>query len=384
MIKTHNYYIDFLKAFNAFILNIFNPEVLKTKAIQKIEYNIGSKTLLRHKLYGNESFEYPNAIIDLQDIRVAEGVSTISKNAYGLAPSQESIILCDNQNNNQMVICETQRYILNLNVQVNVETNADMFNFYHIITNHLPINFTFIDFSYYYFIDVTEFVDGWNFEEDDIFNVIKMPDHTERDKIKYFSLLLTQPQLEVQSISKMEDKENNRYAINFSILAAIQIPIILYGNYYTKVDRVIIDVNLDYDDDYPVLIDIELNKYKNVKKSIVLYRDNFKPIYKIIKSDNNENVDDTNEEYKELIGYELELDGKLSNLISLYFNPDILDVYKPILYIPLDSKNIKVSFDENSNKTKIQIYNEEFEKIKEYLTEQYIETNFELIQLLIS
>ena len=327
MIKTHNYYVDFLKAFNAFILNIFNPEVLGTKSLQKIEYNIGSKTLLRHNLYGNESYNYPNAIIDLQDIRVAEGVSTISRNAYGLFASGETNLICDNATVNQAVLVETQRYLLNLNVQINVESNADMFNFYHIVTNHLPINFTFVDFSFYYFIDVSEYMDDWDFINDDIFNVIKLPDQTQRDQTKYFSLFSVQPQIEVQSISKMEDKENNRYSITFSILAATQIPIALYGKNYTKINRILIDINPEMGADYPILLDIDLNKYKNVKKSIILNRDMFKKIYKETASNKNAGAadaghDTTNETYKQEIGYKLEIKGNLEDkLLSLYFNP---------------------------------------------------------------
>jgi len=390
VIKTHNYYIDILKAFNAFLFKVFDPNALGSKTIQKIEYNIGSKTLLKHKLYGNETYEYPNAIIDLQDIRVAEGVSTIARNINGLIFSPESSLLCDNLNKNERVYVETQRYILNLNVQINVESNADMFNFYHIITNNIPMNYTFVDYIYYYFIDVTDYVREWDFINNDIFNVIKMPDPTERDKEKYFSLLSVQPQLEIQSVTKYEDKENNRYYITFSILIATQIPVKLYGNIYNRVDRIVIDINSDKYDNYPVLIDITFDKYKNVKKAIILNRNDFKELTEEISS-NSETDDNTNETYTEFKGYQIELDGDLSNeLLSLYINPDMLNINSEIIFLTLDEKSITINYNEENNKTIIKIYNPEASIIKKYFNEQYIDASsqsnqiFELIQIFIN
>jgi hypothetical protein len=388
MIVTHNYYVDFLKAFNAFLLRVFDPKYLGTKALQKIEYNIGSKTLLRHKLYGNESYEYPNAIVDLQDIRVAEGISTISRNIYGLMPSVETALLCDNLNIGERVFVETQRYLLNLNVQINVETNADMFNFYHIVTNNLPMNYTFVDYTFYYFIDVTEFVKEWDFVNDDIFNVIKMPDPTQRDQVKYFSLLAVQPQLEIQSVTKYEDKENNRYYITFSIIAATQIPTQLYGNVRTRVDRIIIDVTTDYDaqTSYPILMDIDLNQYRSVKKGIVLTRDDIKEKFeKTTETDPDNNVEIENNKF---IGYEIVVSGNLEGkLLSLYLNPDILNTNMPVTFIPLDN-NTTVKYDKDSDSTHILITKTEAEILKKYFNnEQYKEENeenLELIQLLIN
>jgi len=352
---THNYYVDFLKAFNIFIQKVFN------KNIKKIEYSIGSKTLLTHNLYKNESFNYPNAIIDLQDFRVAEGVSTISRNAYGFIPSMESAVISDNDNKNEIIYAETQRYLLNLNIQVNVETNSDLLNLYHIVSNNIPINFTFVDFIYYYFIDVTEMVKEWDFDNDDIYNIIKAPDETERDNEKYFSLLSVQPQLELQSINKTEDKENNKFSINFSFLVATQIPTKVYSSSLMKINRIIIDTNIDQGNSFPILMDIDLNKYKSVKKGIILLRKDFE------EKDNE---------------YIIQVD-KIDGLTSLYFNPNILLFEKDITYIPLDSDNINIT--NSDNKTIISIKNSEYDIIKNYFeNEDNINEDNELIQLFIS
>jgi len=381
MIKSHNYYIDILKSFNSFLFKVFDSESLGTKAIQNIEYNIGSKTLLKHKLYGNESFNYPTAIVDLQDIRGSEGVSTISRNVDGLIPSCESALLSDNLNKDENIYIETQRYILNLNVQINVESNADMFNFYHIVTNNIPINFTFVDYSYYYFIDVTEFVSDWDFTKDDIFNVIKMPDQTERDKTKYFSLLTAQPQLEVQSISKTEDKENNRYSIVFSVLLATQIPIKIYSNFKTRIDRIVIDI--DNSNDYPILMDT-FDKYSRVKKGIILNKSDFKTIQIESEESEESNESETSDDQNICYKYRLEIDDDLSDsLLSLYFNPDILNPEAPITFLTLDEPSIDIKYDQDQKKTIIDISNPEYNIIEKYFTEQYIE-NLGLIQLFIN
>jgi len=260
MIITHNYYIDFFKAFNQFLKKILDPRALKDgRGIQKIEYSIASKTLLSHKLYGNESFEYPNLIIDLQDIHADEGVSTIKNNAYGLIDNINTVYLADNLDKNQFIKAEMKKYILNFNITINLEESADMLNFYHLITNHVPVNFTFVDFSFFYGIDITEFVnDGnWDFDNDNIFNVFKQPDPTERDKEYYYSYLKTQPELELTGISKNEDKEGMKYSIQMNFLASFLIPSYIYGTNFINIERIVLQIDTTDKDDYPIITDTE-------------------------------------------------------------------------------------------------------------------------------
>ena len=386
--QTHNYYVDFLKAFNAFIQKVFYQ-----KPIQKIEYNIGSKTLLKHKLYNNENYEYPNAIIDLQDIRIAEGVSSISRNAYGLIPSLETSVPAINYTKMEKIVVDTQRYLLNFNIQINVESNADLFNFYHALTNSMPLNFTFVDFKYYYFVNITDIVSNWDFENEDVNNIIKMPDPTERDKIKYFTAIPVQPQLEIESINRNEDKENNRYYITFNVLAATQIPTQIYGTGHDLIKRIIINIDFNDPTQYPILLDIDENNYKRVKNSIKLNRDFFEPIY-LIKDSNNPQ-DETEEVYKEEIGYQIKIDGKLdTKLFELQLNSDVIDINSTNIFIPLEPKDnennkesgIEIEYDDKNNITIIKILNPEYKIIKNYFekfnSEQY-NNQFELIQLLL-
>jgi len=384
---THNYYIDFLKAFNVFLRRALNPgnqqDPTTGKNLTKIEYNIGSKTLLNYDLYHNENFEYPNAVVDLTDIRVAEGVSSIARNVFRLFESPETALLTENYTKNDRILCETKRYILNFNVQINVETSADLLNFYHLIANNIPINFTFIDFTYYYFINISDFAKDWDFEHDAIYNVIKMPDETERDKEKYFSLLSYQPQLEIDSITKNEDKENNKYSLTISMLASTQIPFILYKKRRDIVKRIMINIDTSNYQDYPVLVDIDENVYNNVKKSIVFKKEDIK-----LK------IDDQGFKY-----YQINFNGKYSeNKLSIYLQDNYIDPFTDTLFIPLDTEfkeNTEIIYDEENNLTIVKLFEPKkddqkdpdfngYQKLNEFLNSEQYNNKLSLFQLMIS
>jgi len=353
MIVTHNYYVDFLKSFNIFLKKVFNPLLSKTgQDIQKIEYNIGSNTLLKYNLYGNESYEYPNIIIDLTDVRGDEGVSGIKNNIYGLINNINTVYLCDNMTKNEYIKCDLKKYILNFNIQINVETAADLLNYYHLVVNRIPINFTFVDYSFFYSVEVTEFVKNWDFINDDIYNIFLFPDPTERDKNQYFSYIEIQPEFEFTSITKSEDKENMKYSINLNVLASVLLPSFLYGNAFQYFDRVIFDISTTDDIQWPILIDtnniFESNK---IKKGINIQKENF------ILKNNNIEID--------LSSYNIILNQNDVYLLSLIEN--IIDPLSSKLDIPID-QNFSI---ENN---KIIIKGNKAELIKDFLTsKQYIE-----------
>jgi hypothetical protein len=327
MIVTHNYYVDLLKSFNLFLKKIFNKDQFKYgRPIQKIEYNIGSKTLLTHNLYNNEQFEYPNMTVDLQDVRVAEGVSSIAHNVYGLMPTVSTTYLADNLSKNQYLNLETKKYIVNFNININLENAADMLNYYHQVSNNVPLEFTFVDYSFFYTVEITDFVKNgnWDFDKDDIFNVVIKPDPTERDKDQYFAYFLTQPEIEITGLNKTEDKENNKYTLTFNCLISTYFPIILYGSNFTNIDRIIysIDASSFVKDEYPIFSDTkEIFKNNKLKKGEVLNINNFLIIPKTEDEDKNETTVDiylnSNPENSDDLIFILKIDDQqLQNMAS--------------------------------------------------------------------
>jgi len=379
----HNYYIDFLKAYNLFLKNILNVSGM-TNPIQKIEYNIGSNTLLKYNLYGNETYEYPNILIDLVDIRVAEGVTNIRNNVYGMLNTNTNAYLADNYSKNQFIYTSTGKYILNFNLIINVETSADLLNYYHLITNNIPINFTFVDFEYFYAIDISEFIKSgqWDFDNDDIFNVFYVPDKTERDKNKYYSFLKVQPELEIQSINKTEDKENSKYQLNISMLASVYFPTFLYGKNFINIDRVICNIDLFDKTEYPIILDT-LNVFKNnkIKKGIFFNDDNIK-----IEEDTDSDPNDVNYIVNIKINtklYNIDLDNY--NFI-IEFNNDIINLNPKenyLLTITLDKdennihpSNYEIFSDDDKDYTIISIKGTNASLIKEFLDLYKNEENF--------
>ena len=290
MILTHNYYIDFLKSLNSFIYKRFLASeaiFASSQPIQKIEYNISSKTITTYQLYGKESYEYPNVMIDLLDIRGDNGVSSISRNAYGLISTMNTFELTYNETKNQSIFIELKRYLLNFNIRINLETSADMINYYHTITNNVPLNFTFVDYKFNYFIDISWLFNSLNWHEDNnIINFIKdshVINTDESSAYHYYSLLEVQPEFEFTSITKEEDKENMKYAININCVAALFIPFALYYQDWQRIERIIINTDLNGYNDIPVLLDIDQDIFcnKNLIKTEIIPKENLIPYTKI-------------------------------------------------------------------------------------------------------
>jgi len=352
MVITHNYYIDFLKSFNAFLSKRFlSPDVitLSSQPIQKIEYNISSKTITTYQLYGNESYEYPNIIIDLLDVRVDEGISAIARNAYGLVPTYNTYELCYNETHNNSILLEVKRYFLNFNIRVNLETSGDMINYYHVITNNIPMNFTFVDYKFNYFIDISWLFNSLNWHEDNkIINLIK-DNHVinidEASSYHYYSLFETQPEFEFTSITKEEDKENMKYAININCIAAINIPFILYTQNFYRIDRVIISTDLNGYKENPILLDMDAKIYqnKNIIKSSIIGKNDFNVYTKTFNEGTSFEIDlDT---YKINSGFELDKIIDANNLenyrIGLYLISNYIDVNQKRIYLPVDKFEIE-------------------------------------------
>ena len=279
MIITHNYYIDFLKSFDVFLRNILDDSettFLSSQNLQRIENNFGSKTVLTHKLYGDESYEYPNAMIDIQDIKPFDNVIPISQHLRPNNNSLDTFYIASNKTKNTNIFVETRLMLIDLNIKINVETSADLLNYYHIILNKLPVNFTFVDYNFGMFINLDEIgtEDQWDLS-DDMYNIFKFSNNTLRDYESWSTVFTDQPMFELQSISKTEDKENMKYSVNISMLCTFRIPYKI--NYETpqEIKRIIVSIDTNEvvnipEDLYPVLIDNDLNEFNKIQKGLFL------------------------------------------------------------------------------------------------------------------
>jgi len=386
MILTHNYYVDFLKSLNSFLLKVFNQgNVRSSQAIQKIEYSFGSKTILQHNLYNNESFEYPNIMVNLNDIRIDEGVSSLSRNVYGNLESIHTQFAAENVAKNDTIYVETKRYLLNFDIQVNVETNGDLLNYYHVCTNNLPINYTFVDFSFLYFINISDYARALDWSpQDELINVLLFNQGEEKDspdislkEDMYYSLLEIQPELEVQSITKTEDKENMKYSLNINFLASLNIPYIIYSTSRSIIERIIIDVdlgkNIDKTQDYPILLDIDKQTFvdKNIQGGYSIQENHILFVTK---------------NWEEPAHVLIKLDDVGNNIVNssfaLYFIDNYYDYESKRLFVPVNLEtNKEIYYDEGSQSYYLKLYDSYYTMIKEFFeTKQY---NSELNQFFI-
>jgi hypothetical protein len=378
MILTHNYYIDFLKSLNSFIYKRFLASeaiFASSQPIQKIEYNISSKTITTYQLYGKESYEYPNVMIDLLDIRGDNGVSSISRNAYGLISTMNTFELTYNETKKQSIFVELKRYLINFNIRINVETAADMLNYYHVISNNIPLNFTFVDYKFNYFIDISWIFNQLNWHEDNnIINFIKdshVINIDEASAYHYYSLHETQPEFEFTSITKEEDKENMKYAVNINCIAAIFIPFILYTDSWRRIDRIIIHTDLTGYKETPILLDIDTNVFnnKNLIKSVLIPKENLIPYTKIYNEGTS--FEFSAETYKIKTDLDPAFISKLNSdnyqiglrLIQNYIDPNSERLFLPVIDFEIDKETNEIIIDPGEST--------DISKIKTFIEEQY-------------
>ena len=378
--NTHNYYLDYLKAFNGFLLKMFNRNLSYSRPIQKIEYNIGSKTVLSHKLYNNEQFEYPNIIVNLNDIRPDdEGIHPISKNVYGLFQNHNTAMPCVNYTKNEKIYVETRRFILNFDLTINVETNSDLFNYLHVIMNNYPINFTFIDYSFNYFIDITDIAKKWDIATDNIQmilidknNEIKTLEKSiDKEETRIFTLVEVQPEIEIDAVSKNIDKENMKYSLNLNILTTANVPMFIYHQDRVRIDRIVVDIDFNENplikqNNYPILFEVsdyqefsdDENIYdtKFIRKSLLLNNIEINNDKIILQKDANIELKDNNYFLLKIIVDYLNPD---SNSIEIPFKSNEIKNVNNELFINLDDSNDKIT------------------KLKEFLTSNNLLTSDE-------
>ena len=307
VIRIQNVYGDFLRSFKVLL------DELTMNSLNKIEWNYGSKTLQYHALFnGKESFEFPVALIDIQDIQPTDSVGAISRNPR-LNPqfSNHNIEIAGNETLQQTIILDKRWMTMMFNVTINTEDVASLLNFHDMIVGNLPMNFMFYDRSYYSYIEVTEFVKDWDFDNHTIDNVFTMMDPTyrydpvikynesneaffetkERDRQagrdpypelegkRYYSMVKSDPIYKLTSVQKTTDKEQMHHSLNLSFEAQLEIPNLLMGHLNQRIESIelVIDTVSKNHQTFPILIDMPENflTNKNISRGILLSSDDF-------------------------------------------------------------------------------------------------------------
>jgi len=307
VMRVQNVYGDFLRSFKVFL------DRITRHSLNKIEWNYGSKTLeYYYMMNGHESFEYPVALVDIQDIQPVDGVGPIARNPYLHSNiSNHQVTIAENTTRNEKIYLDKRWINLVFTVTVNTEDVASMLNYHDLFLGNLPMNFMFYDYSFYNYIEVTDFTRSWDFENDSIENVFLMLDKSyryepdvhynesnenfkttqERDRQagrdpyptlegrRYFAMVHSEPILRMTSITKQTDKESNQHSIIINFEAQIEVPnvVLWHKDYQIESIEVVIDTVARQPQVYPILIDMPENflTNKNISRGILLSPDNF-------------------------------------------------------------------------------------------------------------
>jgi len=377
--RIQNVYGDFLRSFKVFL------DKVSRHSLNKIEWNYGSKTLeYYYMMNGNESFEFPVAVIDIQDVQPVDGVSPISRNPkmhWNISP--HNLIIAENLSNEQQILLDKRWVNLMFNVTINTEDISQMLMLHDLFISQLPMNFMFYDYTYYTYIEVTDFVKTWDFDYDTIENVFLMFDKTyryepnkhykesnedffetnQRDRtlggdaypdmegLRYFSMLKSEPIIKLTSITQQTEKESNMHSLTLSFEARIEVPnAIMWKQEFTveSIELVLDTVNANgIAHEYPILTDIPENflTNKNISRGILLFPENFvipeNPEY--IVPEQELNPDPT--KYAHLMVPEPIMLGPL--IASLWAVEDVTEISSSRFFIPL--KHAIVTYEKDAD-----------------------------------
>ncbi len=406
VLRVQNSYGDSLRAFKLF------ADRITRNTLNKIEWNYGSKVLEYHYMQsGHESFEYPNAMIEIQDILPVDNVSPIARNANYVNHSPHNFVIAENYSRTETVVLDKRWVTLVFTMQINVEDMTSLLNYHDLFIGDMPLMYYFYDYKYYSYIEVTPFVEHWDFENDDIINVSIRPDDVPHDAqgahidstyryepdvhfkeanpnehfhsiprdreaggdqfikqegYRYFSTIELEPILKVQSVTKQIDKENQKYNLMLNFEMQMEIPNLLMGtiDYMIETIEIVIDTanRNGIAHEYPLLTDMEdsfmINK--NIERGIILLPEDFimdSPPYLEIKSDINLNTFTP----------------------SLWAVEDVTDATSKRFFIPLEHAKVERMIDADDNFVSLRFYFEEMKWFEDF----NFKSNFNFLKLVL-
>jgi hypothetical protein len=400
-LRIQNVYGDFLRSFKLFL------DRVTKHSLNKIEWNYGAKPLeYYYMMNGHESFEYPIALVDIQDIQPVDGVGPIARNAgMNINRSNHHQSIAYNDTNGEEISIDKRWVNLMFNVTINTEDVTSLLNFHDLFITTVPTNFMFYDYKYYAYIEVTPLVLSWDFVNDDIDNVFMRPDATfrytaaqhynqapephfhmeERDRTagrdmdviregeRYFSQVTFEPILKLQSIQKQTDKESQKHSLTLSFEAQIEIPNVMWRTLTGTIEHIEIVIDTSHPaglaQEYPILTDMEENKLrnKNIQRGIILLPEDF------VFPD--ENDPDAGPPY-----LEVKSDIDLVNFTSsLWAVEDVTEAASNRFFIPLGHAIIERIEDTNGEFISLRFYFSEMEWFRSF----NFETGFNFMKIIL-
>lgn len=276
----HNYYIDFLKSFKSFVAKRF-PN------INHYQFNIADKSYLNYKLYKKHVHEFPNCHINLNDIRITDDTNhaffRMIANKFNDDTTQH---ICNNNSRQESILLDFKWVNLQLDVKINVETAAEVFNYNNVIISNFPQNYMFYDYKYNAYIDLEDVSKEWEVT-DDLENVVYKASDGE---VKKYALYSNEPIFKITNSTLQKSVEgsvnNLGDGITVSFDIQLKVPNIIgkAGSGGNKIEGIEITINSgNYDDSMPILIDMNNGSYSD-------NRGKASKIISLIKSD----IDQTN------------------------------------------------------------------------------------------
>ncbi len=397
VLKVQNIYGDFLKSFRVFLDKVTH------NSLNKIEWNYGSKTLEYKRMYDNESFEYPTALIEIQDIQPLNGSSSMQRTSgMRIVNSVHQQAIAVNDTKEQRIILDKRWINLMFQVTINTEDVTSLLNYHDLFLNYMPTNFLFYDYAFYGSIEVTDFVRTWDFDTEDIHNVFLQLDPTyrypaadrynqaqdpafvseERDRTaagdsyvdlegeRFFSKVRYEPILKLNSITKQTDKENTQHTLMLNFEAQIELPNVLIWVQEFTIEsiEIVIDTVSPWNQIQPILIDIPDNFLvnKNIQREIGIFSDAF------VFPD--QSLDPNAEPY-----LEVKKDINLVEFtVSLWAVEDVTETSSKRFFIPLEHARVE-RIEENGNFESLRFYFDEMSWFEDF----NFETNFNYFRLLL-
>lgn len=347
----HNYYIDFLK-------NIKNDlEIIFDDSIHTYEFNYGSKTLHQHKLYNNLDKEYPKCVINLNELTPMD--NTHFRGNGFLSHTQNYHKLGHNHTVKKLIASSFRWVKLDYNIVISFENGMDVMNYNDSIIQRFPLNYTFYMNKYKSFIDISNFENTQDWKAtDNLENIFFRLPNTD-DKIHKMCSYELNNRYKLTNIQKTIDTKNDRFTLNLSFEAELQIPHdIKVLSPEGEVEDIIVSIGLSNSNGQlefnnqlkpdPVMVSDTTYHHSNITGVYLLNEDN------IIKDDDI-NYIGIEEKYLELIK-----DKPLSlcyydQFIDIQINDFIVKTIDSIKYVLFDHnkytliKNILNKFDKDNS-----------------------------------
>lgn len=237
----HNFFGDVLKS----IRILFDKVIYNPNTITHYEFNIANRTFTLAKTGYKPNYEFPNAIITLNDDNYifGERPTTIQQNP--LNNYNQIKVLIDRENLTTLYLQEEQ-VTVNISVQINCESQLHAKNMEFQLRRYLPVG------KYINLIEFTTFLDvspnlmktlDIDYNRHEIVNLFTIMDNTS-GRINYYFGVHYRPliRLENSSVSISSATERS-FPVNVDLSYQLPMPVWVYGE---KGYSVIEQINIDF------------------------------------------------------------------------------------------------------------------------------------------